>query len=200
MPTRALRVILWCAVGIVIAVALAFAGTSPLLQWREPIYIMAGFAGVSAMALLLLQPLVVSRDLAGSFGRRMHRWIGAALVGLVALHIAGLWITSPPDVIDVFLLRSPTPFSVWGLIALAALLGAAALAALRAGLGWRPVTWRRAHAALVTVTVGGTVLHAFLIEGTMESLSKYGLGAATIVAVIWTILRLRIFSAKRKPS
>ena len=29
----------------------------------------------------------------------------------VVIHVAGLWITSPPDMIDALLFTSPTPFS-----------------------------------------------------------------------------------------
>ena len=32
---------------------------SPLLAWREPVYIVAGLAGVLAFALLLMQPLLI---------------------------------------------------------------------------------------------------------------------------------------------
>ena len=45
----------------------------------------------------------------------------AVLVIAVVLHVAGLWVTSPPDVIDALLFVAPTPFSNWGIIAMWAL-------------------------------------------------------------------------------
>ncbi|WP_138469569.1 ferric reductase-like transmembrane domain-containing protein [Poseidonocella sp. HB161398] len=157
------------------AVPLAIAATSPLLAWRQPVYILAGFAGILAMALLLLQPLLAAGVLPGLEGRRarrLHRAVGAALAAAVAAHVAGLWITSPPDVVDALLFASPTPFSVWGVIAMWAVFAAAALAALRQRLRLRARTWRLAHTGLAAVTVAGSVAHALLIEGTMGTVSK----------------------------
>ena len=47
-----------------------------------------------------------------------------------------------------------------------------ALAALRSRLGWRFRLWRLAHGSLALVTILGTVVHALLIEGAMEPVSK----------------------------
>ena len=109
----------------------AYRGRSqPLLAWREPIYITAGFAGVISMCLLLIQPLLADRLLPGLTpvaGRHWHRWCGLALVAAILIHVGGLWITSPPDVIDALLFVSPTPFSAWGVIAMWAAFGAAFL-------------------------------------------------------------------------
>ena len=175
-------------------IPVAIAATSPLLQWRGPIYIAAGFAGVLALCMLLVQPLLARSalpDLSAARSRVWHRWVGMVLVALVLLHVAGLWITSPPDVIDVLLFRSPTPFSVWGAIAMWAVLGAAALAMLRSRLRIRPRTWRRMHVALASLTVGGTVAHAMLIEGTMGTVSKALLCAAVVGATAWAISKRR---------
>ena len=45
---------IWVAVVIAIAVPIGAAAMSPLLEWRDPVYIAAGFAGVLAMALSLI--------------------------------------------------------------------------------------------------------------------------------------------------
>ena len=181
--------LIWTALGLAMAVPIVLAAQSPLLAWRQPVYIAAGLAGIAGMTLLLLQPLLalgVLPGLDGLRGRRVHRMFGVLLVLSIALHIVGLWITSPPDVIDALLFRSPTPFSHWGMIALIALFATATLAALRRRLRVRPKIWRRAHGALALVIVGGTILHAALIDGTMETLSKLGLsllvGLATLMA------------------
>ena len=111
-------IVIWAAVLAALVVPVAVAAVSPLLEWRGPVYIAASFAGVIAMSLLLLQPLLAGGYLPGLppiRGRRVHAWVGVALVLAVAIHVAGLWLTSPPDVVDALLFRSPTPFSasVW---------------------------------------------------------------------------------------
>lgn len=177
--------LIWACVLAAILVPVAIAATSPFLEWRSPVYIAAGFAGIVAMTLLLLQPLLIGGylpGLGGRHGRRWHGWIGAALVLAVAAHIIGLWITSPPDVVDALLFRSPTPFSDWGVIAMWAVLAAAALAAFRRRLRLRPIIWRFFHAMLAAITVVGTVVHALLIEGTMGTLSKVAI-CILVVAV-----------------
>lgn len=172
----AIRAILtWAALAAILAVPVAIAAASPLLAWRSPVYIAAGFAGILAMALLLLQPLLAGGYLPGlpmRVGRRLHAWIGSAIVIAVIAHVAGLWLTSPPDMVDALLLRSPTPFSIWGVIAMWAIFAAAALAALPRRLHPKPMTWRRRHVGLAVVTVAGTVAHAMLIEGAMGAISK----------------------------
>ncbi|MDX5383757.1 MAG: ferric reductase-like transmembrane domain-containing protein [Rhodobacterales bacterium] len=201
MPaTRSL--LIWAALVLVIAVPLAIAATSPLLAWRQPVYILAGFAGVIGMALILLQPLLAGGYLPGLTARRgraVHRWTGAALVVTVIVHVVGLWITSPPDVIDALLFASPTPFSVWGVIAMWAIFATALLALLRARRALGPRAWRLGHSALAFVIAAGTALHALLIEGTMGQVSKIILAilvmAATLKALsdlrAWVLLRRR---------
>lgn len=186
------RMLVWAALLIVLAVPIAAAAMSPLLAWRDPVYILAGFAGVVAMALLLLQPLLAAGwlpGLSGPRGRRLHRWVGAALVLLVVIHIGGLWVTSPPDVIDALLFVSPTQFSAWGVIAMWAVFASALLPGLRRRL--RPHHWRRAHTLLAAVIVVGSVVHAMLIEGTMETLSKAALCALVLAATVKVIVDLR---------
>lgn len=202
--TRALllKVLVWGLLAAAILVPLAFAAASPLLQWRRPIYIAAGFAGILALALMLLQPLLAGGllpGLEGIRGRRLHRWTGALLVACVLLHIEGLYLTSPPDVIDVLLLRSPTPFSLWAMIALLPLLAAALLAAFRRRLSLSPLNWRRAHMLLVTIAVTGTIAHALLIEGTMEWWTKAGLCAAVVGVTGWVVARASRGSRGRQP-
>ena len=191
---RVRTVLIWPVLALLLVVPIAVAATSPLLQWRGPAYIAAGLAGVVALALLLVQPLLAANVLPGPSAvqaRRMHAMLGAALVALVVLHVAGLWITSPPDVIDVLLFRSPTPFSVWGAIAMWALFAAALLAALRRPWRLRPRRWRRAHTTLAAVTVAATVMHAMLIEGTMGAASKTVLCAFVVAATAWALFRER---------
>jgi MYXO-CTERM domain-containing protein len=187
-------ILIWAALAVAICVPIAAAAASPLLVYRDLIYITAGFAGIVALGLILVQPLLIGGYLPGPSAlrvRRMHRWIGGALVVAVVIHVAGLWYTSPPDMIDALLLASPTPFSVWGVIAMWALFAVALLAALRRRLG--PRTWRIVHLSLAVVIVGGTATHAILIEGAMETVSKAALCALVLAATIKVIVDLWVW-------
>lgn len=192
--------LIWAGLAAAIAVPLAAAATSPLLAWRDPIYIAAGFAGVVAMTLLLVQPLLVGGYLPGLTaprGRRVHRGIGVVLVTAVAVHVAALWVTSPPDAIDALLFVSPTPFSDWGVIAMWAVLAAAMLAAFRRRLRLPPRAWRLGHTALAAVTVACSVVHAMLVEGTMETVSKAALCALVVLATVKVGADLRVWAIRR---
>lgn len=188
--------LIWGGLALAIVVPLTFAATSEYLAWRDPVYIAAGLAGVIALCFALVQPLLARSWLPGLRplqGRRVHRAIGVVLVALVAAHVVGLWITSPPDIEDALLFRAPTPFSVWGVVAMWALFAAAILAGLRRRLS--PFVWRIGHTSLVSIVVLGGVVHALLIQGTMETTSKAmlcGLAvAATVAAVVAPWLRAR---------
>ena len=160
--------LIWVALAAAIGVPIAAAAASPLLAWRDPVYILAGFAGIVALGFMLVQPLLIGGylpGLSGRIGRRVHHWIGGALVVAVVIHVGGLWITSPPDMIDALLFTSPTPFSPLGVIAMWAIFAVALLAALRRRLGLRPRTWRIAHTLLAVVIVVGSVVHGHADRG-----------------------------------
>ena len=189
--------LIWVALAGAICIPIAAAAASPLLAWRGPVYILAGFAGIIALGLMLVQPLLIAGylpGLSGRLGRRAHHWIGGALVAVVVIHVAGLWLTSPPDMIDALLFASPTPFSPFGVIAMWAIFAVALLAVFRRRL--RPRTWRIAHTLLAIVIVVGGVVHALLIEGAMETVSKLALCALVLAAAIKVIADLRVW---RKP-
>jgi predicted ferric reductase len=188
------------ALAAAIGVPMAAAAFSPQLEWRDPIYILAGFAGMIALGLVLLQPLLIGGflpRLSAYRGRRAHQWIGGALAAAVVLHVGGLWITSPPDMIDALLLASPTPFSPFGVIAMWAIFAVAVIAALRRRLGLRARTWRIVHMPLAIVIVAGSVVHAMLIEGTMETMSKAALCALVLAAAIKVMVDLRVWRKRR---
>src|SRR5262249_19955281 len=153
--------LIWAALAAVVGVPIAAAAASPLLAWRDPLYILAGFSGIIALGLVLVQPLLIGGYLPGLSayrGRRAHRWIGGALVVAIVVHVAGLWITSPPDMIDALLFASPTPFSPFGVIAMWAIFALALLALVRPRLGLR--TWRTGHLSLSVFIVAGRAGHA----------------------------------------
>jgi predicted ferric reductase len=186
--------LLWGGLAIAVIAPLVLAAMSPQLAWRQPIYIVAGFAGIVGLGLMLVQPVLMSGllpDLAPPRARRLHRALGGVLVGAVLVHVVGLWITSPPDVIDALTLQSPTPFSVWGVMAMWGIFAIVGLVMLRRRGMLRPQTWRIAHLLLALVVVGGTAAHALLIEGTMETTSKIGLCALVILATLGVVAGLR---------
>src|SRR5262245_62584996 len=106
--------LIWAALAAAICVPIAAAAASPLLAWRGPVYILAGFAGIIALGLTLVQPLLIAGYLPGLSayrGRRVHHWTGGALVVAVVVHVGGLWITSSQVMIDELLFALLTPLS-----------------------------------------------------------------------------------------
>jgi len=189
--------LIWVAVTAGVCVPIAAAAASPLLAWRDPVYILAGFAGIIALGIMLFQPMLIGGYLPGlsaRIGRRAHHWIGGALVVAVVIHVGGLWITSPPDMIDALLFASPTPFSPFGVIAMWAIFAVALLAPFRRRLGLR--RWRIAHMLLAAGIVVGSVVHCILIEGTMETVSKAALCALVVAATIKVMADLRAWSKR----
>jgi predicted ferric reductase len=194
-------ILIWAAVALALAVPMAAAAVSPQLEWRHPAYIAAGFAGIIALGLLFVQPLAVGGYLPGlaAHGRRLlHRWIGGMLVAAVMAHVGGLWMTSAPDVADALLFRSPTPFSAWGVIAMWAIFATALLAASRRKMRMGLRVWRICHASLAVIIVVGTIVHALLIEGTMETISKVVLCVLVFAATVKVIADLRVWSIKQR--
>ena len=183
--------LIWAMLAAAIGVPIALAATSPYLQWRDAIYIGAGFAGIVGLGLLLVQPLLIAGSLPGLSAfraRRVHHWIGGALVVAIILHVAGLWITSPPDMLDALLFRSPTLFSPFGVVAMWAIFITALLAFFRRRLQLR--TWRIIHLSLASVIAGGSIVHAMLIDGAMETISKAALCALAAAAAIKVVIHL----------
>lgn len=194
-PRRASWVVaaVWGLLLLAVMGPVAIAAGSPLQAFRGASYVAASLAGVLALGLLLVQPLLAAGYLPGAGTprmRRWHRWAGAALVAAVAVHVGGLYVASPPDALDALLLISPTPFSVWGVTAMWAVILTALLVALRRRL--RPAAWRVAHNALALVVVVGTVIHALQIEGTMGAASKWALCGAALAASVAAIVHLRV--------
>lgn len=187
--------LIWVAFALAIAVPLVVAAQSPLLQWRDPIYIIAGFSGIVGLALLLVQAVLISGLLTRQPARRFHMWVGAGLVVAVIVHVAGLWITSPPDVVDVLLFRSPTPFAIWGVVAMWAVFVGALLAALRKRIGLR--LWRIGHSVAVVLMMIGTVVHTWLIQGAMEDTSKAVLCVIVLGTGAWALRQRRVWRLLR---
>jgi predicted ferric reductase len=195
-------ILVWAALAATIAVPIVVAAGSEYLQYRSPVYVAAGFAGVIALGLLVLQPLLAASLLPGlppATGRRIHRWSGAVIAFAVAAHVAGLWITSPPDMIDALTFTAPTAFSAFGVAAMWALLAGALLGGFRKRLTLRPHVWRLAHSGAAAVVVAGSVAHALMIEGTMGTVSKTLLCAVLIGVFVLAVGRLRPWAGLWRP-
>lgn len=193
-------ILIWAALALAIGVPIAAAAASEQLAWRGPVYILAGFAGIIALGLVLVQPLLIGGYLPGLSayrGRRAHHWIGGALAVAVVIHVAGLWFTSPPDMIDALTYASPTPFSPFGVTAMWAIFVVALLASLRRWLGLRLRTWRFIHMPLAIVIVTGSVVHCLLIEGTMERISKAALCVLVLAATVKVMIDLQVWRKRR---
>lgn len=187
--------------GIVTAAPIIAAAVSPLLAWRDPTYIAAGFAGIIGMVLLLVQPLLAGKALPGLSplsSRHLHRWVGLALIVAVLIHVGGLWLTSPPDMVDALLFVSPTPFSAWGVVAMWCAFAAGLMGVLRQRIGLRFRLWRLGHTGLATATILGSVVHAILIEGTMEIMTKTALCGLVLLASARTLAQLRVWDIRRR--
>ena len=187
-----MRALPWGALALLVLGPLAVAAASPLNATRQAVHVAGSLAGVAALGLLLVQPALASGampGLSGSRWRGAHRAFGAALAILVAAHVGGLWLTSPPDVVDALLLRSPTPFAAWGVMAMWAVAATALLAWRRRRL--RPRTWRRVHLGLACVVALGTAVHALLIVGAMGPVTKAALCVA-VVGATGALVRRRL--------
>ncbi len=195
-PSRRLTAVLtWAGLVVVMAVPVLLAAASPYLAYRTLPYIVGGFAGIVCLALFVVQPLLAAGYLPGlglAAGRRWHRWVGPAIILCVVLHVGGLYVTSPPDTLDALMLVAPTPFSVYGVLAMWGVAATTVLLALRRRSGLRYATWSLVHNALALVVVVATVIHALQIEGAMEIVSKWGLCLAALAATGVTLLNLRV--------
>lgn len=202
IPDRRLAPVVWLGVAAIAVVPVGLAAASPLLQGREALYVVGGMAGVLAFCLLFVQPLLMAtapRLMAPARGLRWHRWVGLAIIAMVGIHVGALYAYSPEDVADALLLVSPTPFSVYGVIGLAALALTAVLAAIRRRLPAGAVSlWRLFHSLLAVAIVGAGAVHAMLIEGTMEERSKLLVCVAAVAVVLMAAWQVNVQPALRR--
>lgn len=192
---RLLKYAVWAVLACLIFFPIGIASINPLLGYRELVYVIGGMAGITALAVLLIQPLLAGNYLPGvnnKQARLLHRWLGSALILMVILHVGGLYLASPMDALDALLLIAPTPFSVYGVIGMWAVIVTAVLVALRTRLPIRYATWRVIHNTVAVVIAVTTVVHALMIEGAMGSISKLVLCTCVLLATGITILHQRI--------
>lgn len=201
IASRAKVLVIWCVVICALITPVAIAATSPLQARRDAAYITGGMAGVVALSLLAAQPLLAAGYLPGLHKRaaqRLHLWLGGALIICVAVHIGGLYLSSPMVVLDALLLTSPTPFSVYGVIATVAVALTGLLVQFRRLLRLRPTIWRILHNLLALAVVGATVVHAVMIDGAMGDWSKWLISALATCGALFTVVHLRLIKPGRR--
>ncbi|MBH0236937.1 ferric reductase [Methylobrevis albus] len=181
-----LRIVLVTTVAVV---PVAIAAASPLLAGRDAVWVAGGFAGIVALSLLFVQPLLASGALPGPQRLGWHRLVGAVAVALAVGHVIGLYLYSPDDIMDALLLESPTPFSVYGVAGLVLLMVVALLGGLVRAVP-RPVVARRVHSLVGLAAVVCAAWHAVLIDGAMEMISKLVLCAGAVGAAAHAVVRL----------
>ena len=178
--------LVWVALAAAICVPIALAATSPQLAWRGPVYILAGFAGIVALGLMLVQPLLIAGYLPGLSAYR------AACASLDRRR-AGCRDRDPcRRPLDHQSARHDRRPSLRIADAILPLwrdrhvgdLRRRAAGYLPSAIETAPRTWRIAHMLLAIVIVAGSVVHAILIEGTMETVSKAALCALVLAAAI----------------
>lgn len=197
--TRPLPLLVWLLLGAFLAGPVIIAALNPLLTSRGPEYIVGGMAGILALSLLTLQPLLAAGylpGLAGPKGRRWHKRCGALLIALVSVHVGGLYLTSVADTLDALLLVSPTPFSVYGVAGMWAVFATGLLVSQRHRI--TPASWRIAHNALSAFIVVATVIHAVQIEGAMGQVSKVLACIAALLATATALIHLRLVAPLRR--
>jgi predicted ferric reductase len=185
--------LVWCGIAACIFIPVGIATTDPVLASRDGFWIVGGMAGVVALAILLLQPLLAWGGLPGpsrTTTRRWHRLVGTTIVVLVGLHVGALYLSSPQDMIDALMLTAPTPFSVFGVIGLGGVLLTVVLVAMRSRTGLRYASWRIVHNGLALIIVLSSIAHALLIEGAMGPLSKAALCVFMLVATGFVLVRV----------
>lgn len=195
------RIAAWLVIAAIAAVPVVAASLSPLQRGREFLWVTGGMAGVVALSLLFVQPLLTAaapRLLPAPDGLRWHRFGGGAIVVTVALHVGALYAYSPDDVTDALLLVAPTPFSLYGVISLWCLVLTAVLAVTRRRLRMATRPWRIVHSMLGVAIVAAGAIHAVQIEGAMETYSKLAICLAALAATTAGAIEVNVLAPLRR--
>ena len=189
------RLFIWSVVSLSVLVPLVIAMMSPLQAYRDFPYIAASFAGVLALGILFLQPLLAISalpDLSPRRSRQIHQILGILLLVCVSVHVFGLYLTSPQDALDALLFVAPTLFSVYGVLAMWGVIATVVLVILRTQLTPPYRIWKITHNLLSFGIVCSTIVHALMIEGAMGTASKIFLCGAAFASIFWATTKLRL--------
>jgi predicted ferric reductase len=96
---------------------------------------------------------------------------------------------------DALLLRSATPFSIYGVIALWGVLLIALLVAFRSKIKIPIKKWKTLHAVIAAIVVVASIIHALWIQGAMGTMSKWVLCGTIVFATGYAVVHLETLQA-----
>ena len=184
-----MRVALLAAAALLLALPLVLALTDAHLSGQPAALVISTAAAALAVSALVLQPL-----LAGAGRLRWHRVLGAVALGLVLVHLGGLFVVGAEDTLFALSLDGPTRGRM-ATLATAALIAVVALGVLRARLPMAGATWRILHGFLAALVIGLGFGHAVLTDGALDGIGTPLLLAFATVALLGV---LSAFAARRR--
>ncbi len=163
---------------MVLALPLAVALTDAHLAGQPAALVISTAAAALAVSALALQPL-----LAGTGKLRWHRVLGGVALGLVLVHLGGLFIVGAEDTLFALSLDGPTRGRM-ATLATAALIAVVALGVLRRKLPLDGATWRILHGFLAGMVILLGFGHAVLTDGALDGLGTVLLLSFGAVALL----------------
>ncbi len=163
--------------------------TDAHLSGQPAALVISTAAAALAVSALVLQPL-----LAGAGRLRWHRVLGAVALGLVLVHLGGLFVVGAEDTLFALSLDGPTRGRM-ATLATAALIAVVALGVLRARLPMAGATWRILHGFLAALVILLGFGHAVLTDGALDGFGTPLLLAFATVALLG---RASAFAARRR--
>ena len=184
-----MRRALLAAAALLLALPLVLALTDAHLSGQPAALVISTAAAALAVSALVLQPL-----LAGAGRLRWHRVLGAVALGLVLVHLGGLFVVGAEDTLFALSLDGPTRGRM-ATLATAALIAVVALGVLRSRLPMAGATWRILHGFLAALVIGLGFGHAVLTDGALDGVGTPLLLAFATVALLGV---LSAFAARRR--
>ncbi len=169
---------LLAAAAALLALPLVIALTDGHLSGQPTALVISTAAAALAVSALVLQPL-----LAGGGRLRWHRVLGAVALGLVLVHLGGLFVVGAEDTLFALSLDGPTRGRM-ATLATIALIAVVTLGVLRARLPMAGVTWRILHAFLAVLVILLGFGHALLTDGALDGFGTVVLGSFAAVALL----------------
>ena len=109
---------------------------------------------------------------------------------MLIVDIVALYLTSPADIADALLLRSATPFSIYGVVGFGGVLLIAALVLFRSKIPTGH--WKTIHVIIALIVVLASVIHALWIQGTMGLVSMWLLCGVILLCTMYAVIKLKI--------
>jgi 3-phenylpropionate/trans-cinnamate dioxygenase ferredoxin reductase subunit len=168
----------WAAAAVLLALPPAVALTDPHLRDQPAALVISTAAAALAVSALVLQPL-----LARGGRLKWHRVLGAVALGLVLVHLGGLFVVGAEDTLFALSLDGPTRGRM-ATLATVALIAVVILGVLRAKLPMAGTTWRVLHGFLAGMVILLGFGHAVLTDGALDGVGTVLLLAFGAVALL----------------